>query len=54
MKAENVSDRISILFIVSFHSQRLEESLCLHIEVFGKVHSEESINEHEFISFSIS
>ena len=54
MKAEDVSDKISVLFIVSFHSQRLEESLCLHIEIFGKVHSEESNNEHEFISFSIS
>ena len=49
-----MSDRISVLSVVSFHSQRLEESLCLHIEVFGKVHSEESINECEFISFSIS
>ena len=54
MKAEDVSDRISILSVISFHSQRLEESLCLHIEVFSKVHSEESINERESISFSIS
>ena len=49
-----MSDRISVLSVVSFHSQRLRESLCLHIEVFSKVHSEESINERESISSSIS